>query len=207
MVTRLLSVRNDTKNRFEDVQIMLNILRENKKIEHQLVLKSSLMLMIYNIVEGTMSNLLTEFFDIIVKKKISIDKLPGKLQNTIYTYYLKKIGNSSQKLKKFWEYDSIKLCNISYLDINNYLKLFSGNLDSKAIRKISRELGICLPEVINEPTLCTVKISRNKLAHGETRFCKACQDITLNEMEKICKNVEVYLEKVTNEYENFLNRL
>lgn len=207
MATKLLSVRNDTKNRFEDVQIMLNLLKENKKVEHQLVLKSSLMLMIYNIVEGTMSNLLTEFFDIIVKKKISIDKLPNKLQNTIYTYYLKEIGNSPQKLKKFGEYDSIKLCNISYLDINKYLKLFSGNLDSRAIRKISQKLGICLPEVIDEPVLLNVKNSRNKLAHGETRFCNASQDITLDEMEKICKKVEVYLDKVTNEYENFLDRL
>lgn len=206
MKIKLSSVRNDTKERFDDVLVMLNILDNNKSVECQIVLKSSLMLMVYNAIEGTMSNLLAEFFDVITKKKLVIYNLPNKLQNTIYTYYLKKIGNSSKKLKEFCEYNEKSLCNISYLEINKYLRLFSGNLDSKSIREISEKLGIHL-KIIDEPILLKVKNLRNKLAHGETKFYNTCQDITMKEIKQICDKVKIYLENLTIEYESFLNNL
>ena len=62
MPIKLLSVKNDLKKRFEDIQAMMDILEKNKKVDFQLVLKSSLILMLYNAVEGTMSNLLIELF-------------------------------------------------------------------------------------------------------------------------------------------------
>lgn len=207
MAIKLLTVRNDIQMRFKDIQTMLSTLDENTSVCCQVVLKSSLMLMLYNVVEGTFSNLLTELFDTIVRKKISIENLPGKLQNTIYTYYLKKIGSDIKKLKEFNGCDKIQLCNISYLDINKYLKLFSGNLDSKSIRKVSEKLGINLPEGIDEPELLSVKNVRNRLAHGESRFSNACQDMTLKEIKSLCTKVKVYLENVIVEYENFFERL
>lgn len=207
MKTNLLSVRNDTKNRFEDIQIMIDTLDKNSSVCCQLVLKSSLMLMIYNVVEGTISNLLTELFDTIVKTNLTMEVLPDKLQNTIYTYHLKKIGEDSKKLKEFSEYNSMKMCNISYLEISKYLKLFSGNLDARKIKNISKKVGIDLPDTIDEPCLLNVKSARNKLAHGEAKFSNACQDITLDEMKNMCKKVEEYLNKVICEYEHFLGRL
>ena len=63
MPIKLLSVKNDLKKRFGDIQAMMDILEKNKKVDFQLVLKSSLILMLYNAVEGTMSNLLIELFE------------------------------------------------------------------------------------------------------------------------------------------------
>ena len=98
MPIKLLSVKNDLKKRFEDIQAMMDILEKNKKVDFQLVLKSSLILMLYNAVEGTMSNLLIELFDNINSRNISINNLPKNLQETIYKFYLKKIGDSVEKL-------------------------------------------------------------------------------------------------------------
>ena len=184
MPIKLLSVKNDLKKRFEDIQAMMDILEKNKKVDFQLVLKSSLILMLYNAVEGTMSNLLTELFDNINSRNISINNLPKSLQETIYKFYLKKIGDSVEKLKNFNNYNDIEICDISYLEINKYLKLFSGNLDSRSIKKLSLKLGIILSDKMNEPTLLQVKNIRNQLAHGETRFGNICQDITLEESKK-----------------------
>lgn len=184
MPIKLLSVKNDLKKRFEDIQAMMDILEKNKKVDFQLVLKSSLILMLYNAVEGTMSNLLIELFDNINSRNISINNLPKNLQETIYKFYLKKIGDSVEKLKNFNNYNDIEICDISYLVINKYLKLFSGNLDSRSIKKLSLKLGIILSDKMNEPTLLQVKNIRNQLAHGETRFGNICQDITLEESKK-----------------------
>lgn len=203
----LFRVRNDKKSRFEDIQIMLSVLHECKKVDHQLLIKSSLMLMIYNSIEGTISNLLTELFDAIQQKHLSMEHLPDKLQETINTYHLKRIGSSPKKLKEYYECDTAKLCGLSYLEINKYLKLFSGNLDSCSIRNISSDLGVKLKKGIDEPVLLKVKNCRNKLAHGETKFRNTCQDITENEIELMVQKVEVYLTEIIDEYENFLNRI
>ena len=165
------------------------------------------MLMVYNVVEGTMSNLLNEFFDTIVRKNVPIGILPNRLQNTIYTYYFKKIENKPKKLKEIVAYDDIALCNISYQEISRYLKLFTGNLDSRKIRDVSEKLGIDLPEQIDEPALLWVKKSRNSLAHGETNFCDSCQNLTLDEIEDVCKKVKIYLENVIQEYEKFMSNI
>ena len=207
MAIKLLSVRNDIEKRFEDIQVMIDIIEKNKRVDFQLVLKSSLILMLYNALEGTMSNLLTELFDNITSKKISIENLPENLQETIYKFHLKKIGDQVEKLRTFNNYNGIEICNVSYLEINNYLKLFSGNLDSRSIKKLSLKLGVALSDKVDEPALLKVKNIRNKLAHGETKFSNTCQDITLDESKDLCNKVKKYLGNVIDQYEVFLNKI
>ena len=178
------------------------ILESNKKVDAQLILKSSLMLMIYNMVEGTMSNLLMEYFDYIHAENISISNLPPKFQNTIQSYLDKKnLGNINV------ENSNDTIFELSYSEITKYLKLFSGNLDSRSIREVCEKVGVNLPEDIKEPVLLIVKNNRNKLAHGETRFNNTCQDITLDEVKKICNKTQEYLQKIINEYEGCLNNI
>ena len=208
MLNSLVSVKNDAKARFYDIQIMLDILKNNNKFDCQVILKSSLVLMIYNFVEGVMNNLIITLFDVLQQEKLSIKQLPNKLQKTIFDYYLKKIGNNSGKLRRYYGYDDVKICKISYEEISKYLKFFSGNLDAKSIREISCDkFGISLPNGIDEPALLKVKNYRNKLAHGETKFSNTCQDITLEEMEYMCKQVDTYLNTIIDSYEKFLNSI
>lgn len=196
MPNNLLSVKNDMKRRYEDIEMMENILEENPKVDNQLILKSSLMLMVYNMVEGTMSNLLMEYFDYIHSQNIHISSLPTDFQHTIQSYLNKK--NSSNCVNGDCIFE------LSYSEITKYLKLFSGNLDSRSIREVCKKVGVVLSENIKEPVLLIVKNNRNKLAHGETRFNNTCQDITLREIKKICNKTREYLEKVIEEYEKCL---
>ena len=207
MAITLLSVRHDIEKRFAAFEVMIDIIEKNKRVGFQLVLKSSLILMLYNALEGTMSNLLTELFDNITSKKISIENLPENLQETIYKFHLKKIGDQVEKLRTFNNYNGIEICNVSYLEINKYLKLFSGNLDSRSIKKLSLKLGVALSDKVDEPALLKVKNIRNKLAHGETKFSNTCQDITLDESKDLCNKVKKYLGNVIDQYEVFLNKI
>lgn len=207
MEINLISVKNDANNRFQDIDCMFTILKNNPKTNEQIILKSSVMIMLYNAIEGIFSNLLTEFFDIMKQKKIQIDILPQKLQNTIFTYHLKKIGQNHKELQRFSQYDSQKLCCLSYLEINNYLNLFSGNLDGKSIKATSDKLGVDLPNKLQEPALFEIKIYRQKLAHGEKRFSNTCQDITSQELNDIYQKVKTYLTELILIYESSLNRI
>lgn len=207
MQINLLSVKSDTKERFEDIQVILKSLKEKNKVDYSLILKSSLMLMIYNAIEGTVNNLVVELFDAICQNKLSITHLPTNLRNTIFMYHLKKIGQDINKLESYCSCNPVDLCAVSYLEINKYLNLFSGNLDSRSIREISKKLGINLPSGIDEPVLLQVKNYRNKLAHGETKFRNTCQDITVKEIEEVVKKVRDYLGKLIDIYENSLSRI
>lgn len=202
MQISLLSVRNDMERRYEDIKMMENVLESNQKVDTQLILKSSLMLMIYNMVEGTMSNLLMEYFDYIHAENISISSLPNGFQHTIQSYLDKRNRGSTNV-----ENSSDTIFELSYSEMTKYLKLFSGNLDSRSIRELCEKVGVDLPENIKEPVLLIVKNNRNKLAHGETRFNNTCQDITLDEIKKICNKTQEYLQKIINEYERCLNNI
>ena len=76
----MLSVKNDLKNRFAEINTMKNILVKNQSVECQVVLKSALILMLYNTVEGIVSNVLTELFDRIAEIQMSVTDLPERLQ-------------------------------------------------------------------------------------------------------------------------------
>ena len=184
----MLSVKNDLKNRFAEINTMKNILVKNQSVECQVVLKSALILMLYNTVEGIVSNVLTELFDRIAEIQMSVTDLP-------------------ERLKEFNQCSNIELCKISYLEISRSMKLYSGNLDSKKIRDISKRMGVDLPNKIDVPELMDVKEIRNKLAHGEIRFSNACQDMTLQELEQLCSKVQKYLNNVICSYERYCNDL
>lgn len=163
--------------------------------------------MVYNAIEGTMSNLLTELFDSVCEKKLPVDKLPEAFQNLIYKYHLKRIGSKENELKKLYESEKEKICEISYLELSRYLKLFSGNLDAREIRKISENIGIQIVNKESDKFLLIVKNKRNSLAHGEKTFVNASQDITLDEIKKNINSVKNYMEYIIEEYEKFIDKI
>lgn len=207
MENELNSVRNDLKNRFDDIDVMIGILCKEERVNPQLLIKSSIILMIYNAVEGTFSNLLSDFFDYIVKKEIPLSKLPKRLQDNILKYYINVINNNSAKLYGFHTLNEVELCRISYLDFCKYFNLFSGNLDARQIRDVSQKLGVDLPNDLSNDSLLTVKKIRNKLAHGEIKFSTASQDLVFEKLKGMRYDVEKYLQDLIQVYETFFDRL
>lgn len=128
-------------------------------------------------------------------------------QNLIYKYHLKRIGSKENELKKLYESEKEKICEISYLELSRYLKLFSGNLDAREIRKISENIGIQIVNKESDKFLLIVKNKRNSLAHGEKTFVNASQDITLDEIKKNINSVKNYMEYIIEEYEKFIDKI
>jgi len=200
------SVKKYTKERLDDIKIMMNIIDANYgNIEYQLVLKSSVILMIYNSIEGTMSTLMEVLFDSLNRNELSLKNLPEKFKKIILEYHLKTIGKKADKLEDFAKNYNEKNCDISYLEINKYFKLFSGNLDSRSIKEISKKFGIHF--ALEEPFLLKVKNIRNSLSHGEKSFRVACQDYTVNELKEGLEKTRTYLDELIEVYGQFIQRL
>lgn len=95
---------------------------------------------------------------------------------------------------------------VGYLELNKYLKLYSGNLDARQIREISKRLGVPISNEIIGDNLVKIKNCRNWLAHGEISFQEACRNYSENEIHSISNETFAFLDMVLKDYNNFVCR-
>lgn len=150
---QFLALRNN------DINIMLSHMDSCKKAVDSTIFKSSIMLMLYNEIEGTFSNILSELFDYIIDENIDFDILHSKIKNVYLEYYNRKIANNLAELLNFRNNSDLK--SVGYLELNKYLKLYSGNLDARQIREISKRLGVPISNEIIGDNLVKIKNCRN----------------------------------------------
>ena len=98
-------------------------------------MKSSALLMMYNIVESTMTNLVQDLFDHLHKNNVAFDSLNDIMKTLVLTYSKK---HNPEKLVQKMRGDGLSLV-MACFDRSN---LFSGNLDCKKIRETLKEVGI-----------------------------------------------------------------
>ena len=199
-------IRNSLIDRKSEMDLMLS-LSNSCKVREAVLIKSSIILLVYNTIEGCFSKLNREIFTFICENNIPVEVLNDELQDTYFKYHHKLIVNTinSKSLKKF--YNDKKVTAVTYDDICKRMRLFSGNLDAKAIREHSKKrIGINSIPMREELNLLKVKQLRNKLAHGEITFEEAARDITLVEMQDIIKDCIRFMEKVIAKYEEFFEK-
>lgn len=198
-------------NNFADIYAFLNdrereinamvLLCESSKVRETVLIKSSIILLAYNTVEGCYAKLNKEIFSFIAENHIPINKLNLELQNVYYRYY-KNIINDIESLKRFYENRDITC--VTYDEICDKVTLFSGNLDARSIREFSKkQIGISNISTAYGQKIVFIKNLRNKLAHGEVTFQDAVKDKTLKEIEEMCKDCIKFLEIVIKSYEDF----
>lgn len=204
MQSNFVSTKEALRQRNKDIHVVMGYMSNCNKAVDTTIFKSSIMLMLYNEIEGIFSNILMELFDYIIDKDIPFDLLHKNVRGIFLEYHLKRIGNSSEKLDFFYSNRNLK--NVNYVEINTYLKLYSGNLDSRQIRSISKRLGVNISSKADGKNLLRVKSYRNKLAHGEVSFQEACRDCTEVEIRQIVNEVYEYLDMIISDYDNFILR-
>lgn len=187
-----------------DIEIMLSYMDNCEKIVDSTIYKSSIMLMLYNEIEGTFSNVLSELFGYIIDENIDFDRLHNKIKNIYLEYYNKKTNNNLAELLSFHNNSDLK--NVDYLELNKYLRLYSGNLDARQIREISKRLGVPISNEIIGDSLVKIKNCRNRLAHGEMSFQEACRNYSEREIHSLSNETISFLEMILKDYNNFVCR-
>lgn len=198
-------------NNFNDIRIFLKerereidsmiLLCESSKVREAVLIKSSIVLLAYNTVEGCYTQLNNEIFSSVSENHISIKKLNTELQNVYYRYY-KNIIKDIRTLKTFYENENIT--SITYKEISDKVTLFSGNLDARSIREFSKkQIGISSISTPYGKKIVKIKELRNKLAHGEITFQDAVKNITLDELKEYCNDCIKFLEATIKSYEEF----
>lgn len=150
--------------------------------------KASAFLLMYNLMESTISNAIEAIFDELASKNVSFDICRLEIKRIVLNN-LKNNHNNEIAL-------SINSLAIDIIS-KTFKKesIFSGNVDAKIIRKVASEYGF-LPPSADGRDLLTIKSSRNDLAHGSKSFSEVGRDFSMESILEIRDKVVAYLESM-----------
>lgn len=177
----------------------------------QKTLRASTYLLLYNLMESTMSESINAIHDTIKDEGHNILELSEKLHKVILQSFRKGLTEA-----KVGEYSkSNKDVRDSLLDLGyDKKRLFSGNIDCKIIKEFCEKYGIQLsPYKLNNEALVwdpeviwSIKKKRNALAHGSESFSHCGQNMPIDIMTDNLNSVEAVLMGVFNGLNKFLTR-
>lgn len=168
------------------------------------MLKSMIVMILYNAIESTIYNLLVILHEIYQNKQFH--ELTDKQKNIFITVHFKNI-NIDNTLKNINALISNNLKFPKFDDYKSKVNLFSGNLDSRKINDILNKYGIKYTiETKCRKSFLTAKNLRNKLAHGENSFTEACRNMLISDIEKIHNDIINTLYKITAAVNKYLSQ-
>ncbi|MDD3252666.1 MAG: MAE_28990/MAE_18760 family HEPN-like nuclease [Lachnospiraceae bacterium] len=174
------------------------------------ILKSNVSLMIYNIIEYTVSNLIDSIYDEIRINHLSYIDVNESIRALWRKAILKAANDPKANFNTFLRKNEEiidGILNNSIIEMHSRNTLPAGNLDGKTIKETFELHGIQVKtssRYYRPDILEGIKESRNNLAHGSVSFVDAVrtdsiEDIKHNEefavafLEELIETVETYL--------------
>lgn len=192
-------------------------LRDDKPISRELekTLRASTYLLLYNLIESTMSEAINAVHETIQEEKLSLTDLSENLHKVILSSFQK--GLTESKIVEFASQN--KDPRDSFLNLGyDKKRLFSGNIDYEVIAKFCKKYGVKLsvykikkgdepekPLTWNKDVIENIRRKRNSLAHGSESFVECGQNMPVDTMNNNLDNVFAVLMAVFNGLNNFLN--
>ena len=183
-------------------------------IELTHTLKANTYLLLYNVVEATMTQLIADIHRTVKQSGAKLDDLHPQM----YLHILRRFRESKKNITEktapvpsgatiidHWigDYDSRAKSNRNYL--------LSGNVDSKRIREIGRHYGFASLEDdqdthLSHASLLITKNRRNMLAHGELSFRDCGQALAYTDVNSEANGLLNCLRNVVKHVDDYLTR-
>jgi hypothetical protein len=160
-------------------------------------MKSSALLMMYNIVESTMTNLMQDIFDHLKANSTDFDSLNSRMKAVVLGFTKKRKPSDLVEKMKASETSLVVAC-FDRTDV------FSGNIDCRRIVDTLKDLGIPARHRYREPVFAIVRDERNHLAHGHKSFSDCGRDYAAGELRDYYLKIKLVLARVINDFEEFL---
>lgn len=192
-------------------------LRNENSISRDLqkTLRASTYLLLYNLIESTMSEAINAVHETIQEENLSLTDLSENLHKVILSSFQKGLTES-----KIGEFASQNIDpRDSFLNLGyDKKRLFSGNIDYEVISKFCKKYGVKLnvykirndddletPLIWDKDIIKNIRRKRNSLAHGSESFVECGQNMPIDSMNKNLDNVFAVLMAVFNGLNDFLN--
>jgi hypothetical protein len=160
--------------------------------------KASAFLLLYNLMESTVSNAIEAIFDELANTDTPFDSCCQNIRRVI-------LGN----LKQHNPEEIVSNFNCLATDVVTKTfqknKIVSGNVDARKIKDVAKEYGFAHPSA-DGTYLLTVKTSRNDLAHGSKSFAEVGREYSMNEIIIIKVKVIAYLNAMLSNVADYIDQ-
>lgn len=180
----MISVRFELLERRQEAQVLIDLAAELSESPRGVVrtamIKAAHMLLLYNAIESSVTAVLEQVHEVLGREKYS--DLRPEIRKLWSEYFFQKHSEKSrfnhleETVNGYTKFPRLG-------DFLNYINLFSGNLDGRAINQLLAKYGIGSLATPDRSKLLDIKNKRNKIAHGEEMFKEACRNYTIVEMK------------------------
>lgn len=170
------------------------------------IMKSNFLLMLYNIVEATVTTGMLEVYEHLKNDECTYSSLITALQNIWRDYKVKEVYGSSYELKAYTKRVETIVNNIideTPLIFNKNMLNINGNLNAKRIKSICDNHCIRYTVIDDDMKLENIRKKRNSLAHGDESFSNCARDITVSDLENIKDTVFSFLNGIIEGMKNY----
>lgn len=171
------------------------------------ILKSQAILMLYNLIEGTVNKGIEYIFNTINDGKLSHDKASQQIRIIWLRYFELHLDDGGQHQDRLSSFDNfirreININIVKFREVNpSYFK--GGSLDSRAITNILKKFSIEFN--FTEYKLEEIKKERNFLAHGEKSFTEVGQEKTVLDVKNTAEKVIIFIDFYVHEIETYIS--
>lgn len=198
------SLKEEIIKKDDDIEILLSIITklDNKQLES--ILKSSIVILLYNKTEFFYREIILSIYDEIKDCKVSFFNLNEKIQKTIAKQLFPANISRIEKLtllKNLFENNIISEYLLNRKDIAN------GNVTGEEFRNFFSSYNFPnIPLLFdNEFTLKTLLDKRNELAHGDKNFSDVGKEITIEQLSSFNEKLKGIFLDILDKLEIFLN--
>lgn len=198
---------NERKQEIESfIQFVEHIENQQNYSDEIKVLKSQSIIMLYNLIEGTVNKGIEHIFNTVSDQNLNHDQVSQQIRIIWLRYFklhLSDDGHHSERLCSLDEFinENIRIDIAKFREVNSsYFK--GGSLDALAIKNILKKFSIAFD--YSEYKLREVKEERNHLAHGEKSFTEIGQGKTLADVKSSTEKVVAFLNRYVTEIEQYI---
>lgn len=158
--------------------------------------KASALLMLYNLMESSVTNAVEAIFDELEKQSVSFDQCREEIRLIV-------LGNIRQhQPEKLLSVITVLATDIVTKTFRHEV-VVSGNVDARKIREVAKRYGFPSPQSRGD-RLLTVKTTRNDLAHGSKSFAEVGRSFTVQDIIDIKQDVVAYLTEMLEHVADYL---
>lgn len=188
---------------------------ENFNVDIHGTLKSTSILLLYNLIESTITKCIGEVHQAISNENITYDLASDAIQKIWLAQYYDKFKETSNNDKNTLTnlklmidtltFNSIPI-KIVFEDKQKRSSEISGNLDGRKIRELAEKYEIDFPNVTNKTLegMRRIKEGRNELAHGSKSFLEYSNGKTYPDLVTLKQATIDFLNKFIAAVENFI---
>jgi hypothetical protein len=166
-------------------------------------LKANGFLLLYNLIESSMGNAIEAIFDELKSQNIPFDSVRTEIKKVVLQNFKNR---SPDSIHTEIQDISIDIITFSF----NKKKLFSGNINRKAITDTAKKYGFSCDTNYSKTkhgkSLDSIMQNRKDLAHGNKSFSEVGRDTSIGDLLKVKEEVIEYVGQILKNINSYIDK-